>query len=147
MNSEIMVALQHKADKSDIQELIQLKSNKTDMELSWNFLETLHKQMKHLSVIVKEFLKTTVNTQPQTEHERLGKLSYLATQSESVVQWVNKFNIQESTQYFKNEHKKSNRGSILLGEMREKSPSSIPRLPFDGDFKGFSRAKFLSETH
>lgn len=56
--------MNQKADRSDLIELQQIKSNKADIDLSWNFIETMHKQVQHLSVILNEFLRVTVSQEP-----------------------------------------------------------------------------------
>ena len=70
--------MNQKADRSDLIELEQVKSNKADIDLSWNFIETMHKQVQHISVILNEFLRVTVSQEPQSEKSRQGKLAFLA---------------------------------------------------------------------
>jgi hypothetical protein len=46
--------------------------------MSWNLIETLHKQISNIGVILQEFLKITVSQGPgQSEMERMGKLKYI----------------------------------------------------------------------
>lgn len=81
-----------KADKSEITELHAKKCNKVDQELSWGFIETMHKQLAHIAVILKEMLKTLVQGGPTSEMEKVGRFQYLCTQSENVCGWIDKFN-------------------------------------------------------
>ncbi len=46
MNEEMKTVLNSKADKNDIENLTQLKANKVDTELSFKWIDLVHKQLK-----------------------------------------------------------------------------------------------------
>ena len=94
-----------KADKDDLEEVKVSKSNKTDLNLSWTWIEQLHKQLRHTCMIVSEYLKLAITPHPLSDMERLGKVTFLSSQCEAVASWIDKFDQQDPTVYFPNESK------------------------------------------
>jgi len=65
--------LRSKADVKDLQKLGELKSNKFDTDLLLKCAEVQHDQMKHITVILNEAIKTLISTQKQSELEVQNK--------------------------------------------------------------------------
>ena len=57
MGEEIKIILASKADRSDIDNLNHLKGNKCDTELSFQWIDLVHKQLKQTLVLVIEMLR------------------------------------------------------------------------------------------
>ena len=57
MSEDFKVAMISKADKSEVEGLQQTKANKCDIELSFKWLELVHKQLKQTIVLIIELLK------------------------------------------------------------------------------------------
>ena len=87
-------------DRYEFHDLRNSKSNKGDTDLAYQWIGELYKQLKHIAVILNELLKVSSSQSTATEHERLGKITYLGAQCETVVGWIDKFNMQEPAQYF-----------------------------------------------
>lgn len=88
---DLKVMLGSKADKNEIIELHAKKCNKVDQELGMGFIETIHNQLSHVAVILKELLKASVSSSPSSEMEKMGKLTYLSNQADHVCSWIDKF--------------------------------------------------------
>ena len=52
--------LNRKADKTDFENLSQIKANKVDTELSFKWIDLIHKQLKQSLVLIIEILKVQV---------------------------------------------------------------------------------------
>ena len=54
-------------------------------------VDSVHKQIKHLVVILVEIMRLSVTAQSETKQSKLNKKMYLLQQSISIGQWINEF--------------------------------------------------------
>lgn len=63
MNSEeLKEVLTKKADRSDLTSLLEIKSNKVDLEQTMNAVDTVYWQVQHVIVILVELLRSGVSS-------------------------------------------------------------------------------------
>ena len=64
---DIEIMLTQKADKIDLKNLHDIKSNKVDTEQNMRSIDILHKQITHIIVLLIELLKTNVTQQKESQ--------------------------------------------------------------------------------
>jgi len=64
---EIQTMLKDKADKADLNHLLDIKSNKVDTESNMRSIDIIHKQVTHIIVLLVEFLKTNITSAKESE--------------------------------------------------------------------------------
>ena len=88
---EVGVMIKHKADMSDLKNLMDIKSNKVDTENNMRNIDILHKQITHIVVLLIELLKTNVHQQKESQVKIQSKRMFILQNAMKVVNWVNKF--------------------------------------------------------
>lgn len=58
---EIHNMIKNKADISDLQHMMDVKSNKIDMENNMRCVDILHRQIEHVVVLMVELIKTNLS--------------------------------------------------------------------------------------
>ena len=92
--------IETKADKTEVHALLNLKSNIKDTQTSMITCDIIHKQIKHLSVILTELVKNEYEKHTKTKEPyqaSLGKCLNMLKQSVNVSQWINNFNPENIT--------------------------------------------------
>ena len=89
--NEIKNMMSGKVDRDELTALYDLKSNKLDTEMTMKSVDIVHKQIKHLVVILVEIMRLSVTAQSETKQSKLNKKMYLLQQSISIGQWINEF--------------------------------------------------------
>jgi hypothetical protein len=64
---ELRKAIEAKADKADLIEINNLKSNKMDTENTLRWIDLLHKQIKHIAVLLVEGTKSLLKNPNETK--------------------------------------------------------------------------------
>ena len=85
-------------DKTDLDLVVDLKSNKTDTDLVMKGLDIVHKQVTHAVVLIIELIKLNINQmslQSDSEKSKHHKsMMYILQQAVNVCRWVNEFDPQ-----------------------------------------------------
>lgn len=77
MNAEeLKEVLTKKADRADLTALLEIKSNKIDLEQTMNALDTVYRQVQHVIVILVELLRSGVTT-AETKLSKENKKMFL----------------------------------------------------------------------
>eukprot|EP00347_Sterkiella_histriomuscorum_P005859 403355004 len=98
--------LQNKADRAELLQISNLKSNKQDTEISLRWIDVIHRQLKQLAILVTEFLKLDVDvksTQGNQEHQKQNTKAFLFQQALLISQWMNKFDAENINDYYENQ--------------------------------------------
>lgn len=97
-SNELRKILLTKVDKSELEAVIDMKSNKTDTDLVMKCLDIIHKQITHMIVLDIEMIKLNMNQMSlisdseKTKHHK--SLMYILQQAVNVCRWVNDFDPQ-----------------------------------------------------
>ena len=98
----VLEMISDKIDKVELLSLLEFKSNKHDMETNMNAVETLHKQIQNVLVIILEILTNTLDEDQNnldSEKTRLEKRQQILTYAMSIARWVHKFNPKITTNF------------------------------------------------
>lgn len=103
MNEELLCLLGSKADKSDVNELQNAKSNKVDTELALKWIEIVHKQLKQTAILITEIMKLEMkkaNSKDGSTHNVINAKAFLYQQAQLICKWMNRFDPQSIQDYF-----------------------------------------------
>lgn len=87
--------LDSKANRSEVINWLDLKTNIKDTNSNMKATDVLHKQLMHLSVLVVEILRSEADKymkQSQSVHSQKNKSMMMLHLGLSVNKWINKFN-------------------------------------------------------
>eukprot|EP00347_Sterkiella_histriomuscorum_P015229 403357819 len=119
-DQEFKNTLDSKANKADLIEIQNQKSNKSDFENIVRWIEALHKFIKNLSVMQIETSKLLMSVPQETEQQKLNKVEFVINQSQIISNWIMKFNLDCLNQYYKNTPPRSalelNNCQVLIGQ-------------------------------
>ena len=59
--------IRNKADKHELQVLIDMKTNKKDTEYLMRSIDVIHKQVVHIIVVMIEFIRTNIKKQKESK--------------------------------------------------------------------------------
>ena len=91
--------VQLKANAHDLQEMYELKSDKAETENNLNAIEIIHKQIKHLVMMVMESSRVLIETEYSNKQTKLNRLNNILQQSFLLTKWVMKFNPENNNPY------------------------------------------------
>lgn len=85
----------NKVEKGELMSLLQLKSNVQDTEINMKATDILHKQLKHVLVLLievfrKDLLKFEQNKKPKNSGKRDAQI--ILNQAVYIAKWINSFN-------------------------------------------------------
>jgi hypothetical protein len=69
VTDELRQILHKKADKNELVELNSLKSNKIDTEIALRWIDIMHKQLKHMLVLIIEKMRLEIDKKQHQESE------------------------------------------------------------------------------
>eukprot|EP00347_Sterkiella_histriomuscorum_P007561 403348445 len=93
-NNELRKILIQKVDKQELDKVMQVKSNKLDVEQALKSIDILHKQICHQIVLFIELLKLLMNpsNSPQENQKtKEQKKMFVLSQAINVCKWINQF--------------------------------------------------------
>ena len=91
MNAEeLKEVLTKKADRADLTALLEIKSNKIDLEQTMNAVDTVYWQVQHVIVILVELLRSGVSS-AETKLSKENKKMFLLKQALHICEWISKF--------------------------------------------------------
>ncbi|CDW74827.1 UNKNOWN [Stylonychia lemnae] len=111
---ELKGYLESKADKVDVIEIRNTKSNKQDTENSIKWIELLHKYIKNVSVLQTEIAKQMQSSSTETEQQRISKVEFLIGQCQRINNWIFKFDLNNIDEYFQTNPNISSKQEIQL---------------------------------
>lgn len=94
-SNELRKILLTKVEKSELEAVINIKSNKSDTDLAMKGLDIIHKQITHIVVLVIEMIKLSMtqmslsSDSDKTKHHK--SLMYTLQQAVNVCRWINDF--------------------------------------------------------
>ena len=83
--------LVEKVDKTELEQMDNNKSNKSDTQLTLKAIELLHKQVMHVVVLLIEVIKTMIPNAQENEKVREKKKLYNLQSAVSVCKWALRF--------------------------------------------------------
>lgn len=98
-NTELKKLIDLKADKFSIIELNDLKSNKIDTENNMKAIDIIHKQIRHLVIMLMENFRVQVETETSSRNARINKMNVVLQQSLLLAKWIIKFNPENLNSY------------------------------------------------
>ena len=101
-NKKINRVIEEKADKTEVLSLLNTKSNVKDTDANMKAIDIMHKQIKHLSVIMVEILRFETekyNKHSKTLNQSKNHSEWLLNQWMSIAKWINKFNPENINTY------------------------------------------------
>lgn len=98
-NTELKKLIDLKADKFSIIELNDLKSNKIDTENNMKAIDIIHKQIRHLVIMLMENFRVQVETETSSRNARINKMNVVLQQSLLLAKWIVKFNPENLNSY------------------------------------------------
>ncbi|CAI2383872.1 unnamed protein product [Moneuplotes crassus] len=84
--------LDKKANQIDIEELYDKKTDKADTECTQNSIEVIHKQIKHLVMMLMESCRVLMEAELSNKQTKINKLNTILQQCFILAKWVSKFN-------------------------------------------------------
>jgi len=91
---DVKALMRSKIEKSELFDYLDTKSNIKDTQANMHAIDILHKQLKHLCVIIIEILRQEVSKYTSNGDTILSKQNKLLTtmyQSISIAKWINQF--------------------------------------------------------
>lgn len=88
-----------KINKEELMTLLNFKANKEDSKNNQKALEMLHKQSKHLIVLIIELIKqasTKYTNSEETRNAKESKLSSILKVALNIAKWMNSFDLYTS---------------------------------------------------
>ena len=90
--SNLRRMMEMKANKYDLDEWYEIKSNKVDTDNHLSAIEILHKQVKHLVFMIMENLRVQMEAEHSNKNTRINRLNNVLQQSFWLTKWIMKFN-------------------------------------------------------
>lgn len=97
--SELQKLIDQKADKFQVIDLYDLKSNKADTETNMKAIDIIHKQIRHLIIMLMENFRVQVDTQHSNPQTRINRMNVVLQQSLLLAKWITKFNPENINSY------------------------------------------------
>ena len=91
--------IEHKADKFIVSELSEAKANKIDTENNMKAIDIIHKQIRHLVIMLMENFRVQVDTDVATKQTKLNRMNTVLQQSLLLAKWIIKFNPENINSY------------------------------------------------
>lgn len=91
----VLEMISDKIDKIELENLLEHKSNKTDMATNFKAIDIMHNQIKNISVTLLELITQLVNLEsnvPDTENGIIIKKSQLLSNFKTIAKWIHRFN-------------------------------------------------------
>ena len=95
INKTLEKSLLHKIEKNEVLALLEFKSNINDTETNMKATDVLHKQIKHLIMLIIEVLRREVSKVSGNYHNEKAykqECLMLLSQGFSIAKWINNFN-------------------------------------------------------
>lgn len=130
--------LGRKADKNEFDNHIALKANKCDAELAFKWLDLLHKQLKQTLVLLIEILKQQLapGEEPgvlaapgEGANQSQNSKVYLFQQALLIGQWINKFNVNNVEEYFRESSAQAPPDVLAFQRFAEASLQEVDKMP------------------
>ena len=93
--------LDEKADKKELENQMNEKSNVEDMLLNLNVSTTIHKQLKNVGILVLEILRRDLlkyEESRKTKNCWKREATEILEQATSVIKWINRYNPEDISQ-------------------------------------------------
>lgn len=87
-----------KADKEEIRKIANEKTNKSDSEHQMQLVETMHKMLKNVAVLVTELTKQGIWEKAENEASVEKRNRYLLDQAMSIERWIESIDIRHVEQ-------------------------------------------------
>ena len=91
--------IEYKADKYLVSELSDAKANKIDTENNMKAIDIIHKQIRHLVIMLMENFRVQVDTDNATKHTKLNRMNNVLQQSLLLAKWIIRFNPENINSY------------------------------------------------
>jgi len=98
-NTELKRMIDLKADKFEVIELRDLKTNKVDTENNMKAIDVIHKQIRHLIVMLMENFRVQVETENLTTQTKINRMNIVLQQSLLLAKWITKFDPENINSY------------------------------------------------
>jgi hypothetical protein len=99
---QVRTLLGTKVERGELLEYLEKKSGIKETQESMKAIDVLHKQIKHICVIMIEFLRQEVSKYTMSndsEHSKQKKAMTVLHQTLSIAKWINKFNPENEIDY------------------------------------------------
>lgn len=83
--------LSKKANQIDVEELYNQKTDKSDTECTQNSIEVIHKQIKHLVMMLMESCRVLMEAELSNKQTKINKLNTILQQCLILTKWISKF--------------------------------------------------------
>lgn len=98
-SSELRSMIELKADRIEMNELLDAKGNKVDMVNNMKAVDIIHKQVRHLIILLMENFRVQVETENSNKQTRLNRMNIVLQQSLLLAKWITKFNPENINSY------------------------------------------------
>ena len=88
-----------KADKFDLNQIGNYKSNKVDTENNSKAIDIMHKQMRHLVIMMMENFRVQLETENLSTQTKINRMNVVLQQSLLLAKWVSKFDPENINSY------------------------------------------------
>ena len=88
-----------KADKFDLNQIGNYKSNKIDTENNSKAIDIMHKQMRHLVIMMMENFRVQLETENLSTQTKINRMNVVLQQSLLLAKWVSKFDPENINSY------------------------------------------------
>ena len=91
--------IDQKADKFDLNQIGNYKSNKIDTENNSKAIDIMHKQMRHLVIMMMENFRVQLETENLSTQTKINRMNVVLQQSLLLAKWVSKFDPENINSY------------------------------------------------